>query len=210
MTRQDHASGGKAVVLLHGRGGSSSEMLALLTHAALDHTTAIAPQAPHQSWWPTSFLAPQAQMERPLHSALEAVDDAVAKLAARGFSRDKIFLCGFSQGACLALEAYARGGDGLGGVLAFSGGLIGTSDKGPAEESLYGYSDKSFEYPGRRTGRVWISVHNHDPHIPLKRAQDSARTLEDMGSDVTFKLYPGRGHALMQDDLAALRAFLAH
>ena len=50
------------IVLAHGRGGSAADILGLLSHAALPDVAAIAPEAPGQSWWPTSFLAPMARM----------------------------------------------------------------------------------------------------------------------------------------------------
>lgn len=51
-------------------------------------------------------------------------------------------------------------------------------------------------------------MHEQDPHIPLKRAQDSAATLSAMGAHVETHIHPGAGHGVMQADLAALRARL--
>ena len=42
-----------------------------------------------------------------------------------GFSSTQIYLLGFSQGACLALESTAQKAQHYGGVIAFTGGLIG-------------------------------------------------------------------------------------
>ncbi len=64
------------------------------------------------------------------------------------------------------------------------------------------------DYAGSRQGQVWISVHERDPHIPLKRAQDSAAALRAMGAEVTAQIYAGAGHAVMRDDIAAMRRFL--
>ncbi|MGL5010613.1 MAG: alpha/beta hydrolase, partial [Paracoccaceae bacterium] len=117
------------------------------------------------------------------------------------------WLGGFSQGACLALETFAREGTGLAGVFAFSGGLIGTGDAASEPEAeLYGHLPKRFDYQGRRDGaKAWISVHERDPHIPLKRAEDSAQVLGAQGADVRLQVYPGAGHAVMPADIAALR-----
>ena len=88
---------------------------------------------------------------------------------------------GFSQGAVLALETFARQGEGLAGAFAMSGGLIGTADGDTAaEDALYGHAPKRFDYPGRRDGaKVWISVHERDPHIPLRRVRDFAQVKGD-------------------------------
>ena len=73
-----HATAG--IVLLHGRGGSAADILSLMAHAALPDIAAIAPEAPGNSWWPTSFLAPSAQMDPFVSRALSQVTEAVAAL----------------------------------------------------------------------------------------------------------------------------------
>jgi len=198
------------IVLVHGRGGSAVDILGLLAQAALPDVAAIAPEAPGRSWWPTSFLAPMAQIEPFVAAGLAALRDAVARLEADDMPRDRIWLAGFSQGACLALESFARDGAGLAGVFGMSGGLVGLGDApGGPQPALYGHAPKRFDYPGRRDGaQVWISVHQRDPHIPLQRVQDSAAALKDMGAMVETRIYPGEGHGVLPDDLAALRVRL--
>jgi phospholipase/carboxylesterase len=203
-----HATAG--IVLLHGRGGSAEDVLGLLSHAALPDIAALAPEAPGNSWWPTSFLAPSALIEPYVVKGVQAVHEAVAVLEAGGLPRGRIWLGGFSQGACLALEAFARVGGGLAGVIALSGGLVGTADaSGGREPALYGHVPKAFDYTGSRQGAdVWISVHAQDPHIPVKRVEDSASVLSALGARVQTRIYPGAGHGVTRDDLAAIRARL--
>jgi phospholipase/carboxylesterase len=194
------AAAGRAtagLVLLHGRGGTAADILGLLAHAALPGVAAVAPEAPGNSWWPTSFLAPSAQMEPFVAAGLAAVRDGIATLTAEGLPRERIWLGGFSQGACLALEAFARQGEGLAGVFALSGGLVGTADApGGPTAALYNHTPKRFDYPGRRDGtQVWISVHQRDPHIPLHRVEDSASVLTAMGAEVETRIYPARAMA---------------
>lgn len=196
------------VVMLHGRGGSAGDILSLLDYAGLPEVAAIAPEAPGRSWWPTSFLAPSAGMEPLVARGLATVAEALAALEAEGLARDRLWLLGFSQGACLALEVYARAGEGLAGVFGLSGGLVGTADAGAPSEAMYGHADKRFDYAGRREGRAWLSVHAHDPHIPLARVRRSAEVLRGLGSQVEVLVHPGEGHGVMAADLATLRAAL--
>lgn len=198
------------LVLAHGRGGSAGDILGLLTHAGLPEVAAIAPEAPGGSWWPTSFLAPTAVIGPHAERAVAAMTDAVARLEAEGIPRSAIWLGGFSQGAVLALETFARKGEGLAGVFALSGGLIGTGDAGgAADDALYGHAPKLFDYPGRRDGaKVWISVHERDPHIPLARVRETATVLTAMGAEVVTQVYPGQGHAVMREDVERLRMWL--
>jgi phospholipase/carboxylesterase len=181
-----------------------------MAHAGLPDVAAIAPDAPGQSWWPTSFLAPAVQMEPYVQAGIARMLEAVAELERDGLPRGRIWLGGFSQGACLALEVFARHGDGLAGVIAMSGGLVGTGDAGPAgDEALGGFRPKSFHYvPHAAPGRVWISVHERDPHIPLRRVEESAAVLATLGAAVETRLYPGAGHGVMADDIGILRRWL--
>lgn len=198
------------IVLAHGRGGSAEDILGLLAHAGLPDVAAIAPEAAGGSWWPTSFLAPTSVIGPHADRAVAVMAEAIAALEAEGIPRAAIWLGGFSQGAVLALETFARKGEGLAGVFALSGGLIGTGDAGgAADEALYGHAPKLFDYPGRRDGaKVWMSVHERDPHIPLRRVRDTATVLTGMGAEVTTQVYPGAGHAVMREDLGQLRMWL--
>lgn len=197
------------LVLAHGRGASAADILGLAAQLGLPDIAAIAPEAPGNSWWPVSFLAPTAQIGAHVDRGVAAMEMAVAALEDEGLPRDRIWLAGFSQGACLALETFARSGAGLGGAFGLSGALVGTADgDGPADPALHGHGPKRFDYAGRRGGRVRISLHEGDPHIPLKRARDSAAVLRSLGATVELDVYPGQGHGILRADIAALRGAL--
>ncbi|WP_299842557.1 dienelactone hydrolase family protein [uncultured Jannaschia sp.] len=198
------------VILLHGRGAAAEEMIGLADALALPDIAAIAPEAPGRSWWPTSFLAPMSGLAPWLDRGLDAVGAAIAALEAEGLPRAAISLCGFSQGACLALEYAAREGAGLAGVFGFSGALVGTGDApGGPRDDLYGHAPKRFDYAPRLEGlAVEMSCHERDPHIPLARFEESAVLLRRLGAEVTRRVYPGPGHAIASADIAALRAAL--
>lgn len=108
---------GTGLVLAHGRGGSAGDILGPLAHSGLPDVAALAPDAPGGSWWPTSFLAPMAVIGPHADRAVAAMAEAVAALEAEGIPRRSIWLGGFSQGAVLALETFARQGAGLAGGL---------------------------------------------------------------------------------------------
>lgn len=203
-----HAEAG--LVLVHGRGGSAADILQLGEALGLPGLALIGPEHPARSWWPTSFLAPHAQMAPPLAQGLDAVAQAIEALEQDGLPRDRIALAGFSQGACLALEYAARQGAGLAAVFGLSGGLVGTGDKdGAPSEALYGHGPKAFDYEADLTGLpVYLSVHRQDPHIPLARAQASAEVFTQLGAQVDTVFAPGAGHGLLAEDVTALRKHL--
>jgi phospholipase/carboxylesterase len=198
------------IVLAHGRGGSAADILRLMEGLGLPDVAAVAPEAPGNSWWPVSFLSPFDQTAAHVARGIAAMVSAVGVLEGEGIARQNIWLGGFSQGACLALETFAREGAGLAGVFGLSGGLVGTGDaEGGPDALLYGHGPKRLDYAGRREGgRVWLSVHAQDPHIPLKRAEDTAFVLRGMGAEVECKVYPGPGHAVMPADVARMRGWL--
>ena len=114
-----------AVILLHGRGSSAEDILTLASDLFLPQLVYLAPQAVGNSWYPNSFLAPVAQNEPWLTSALDKVATTVQMANHAGIPADRIVIAGFSQGACLATEFVASHPRRYAGLIAFSGGLIG-------------------------------------------------------------------------------------
>lgn len=96
---------------------------------------------------------------------------------------------GFSQGACLALEFAARNAKKYGGIVAFTGGLIGkTLDLNKYRGNLEGT-------------KVFIGTSEDDPYIPLTRAQESKEVLKALGASVTLKVYPGNSHTVTEEEI---------
>lgn len=178
----------KAVVLLHGRGSSASGILSLSHHLQLDDALLLAPQATNNSWYPYSFLAPVANNQPALDSALGLVGEAEAKAAQLGVAPNALYFVGFSQGACLALEYVGRNAKPYGGVIAFTGGLIG--------ESLT-LSNYTGDFGGTP---ILITSGDNDPHVPLYRIEESASVLRGLGAKVTLEIYPGKPHSISPDE----------
>ena len=185
-----------AMVLLHGRGGSAEGMLSLVGELAQPRMAYLAPQAEGNSWYPYSFLAPIDRNEPELSAALGSVSAALGRIQAAGIPPERTVLLGFSQGACLALEYAARHARRYGGVVGFSGGLIGPDGMSRGNDgSLAGTP-------------VFLGCSDVDPHIPTARVLETADVLRYMGARVTMRLYPGMGHTVNDDELAAVRSML--
>jgi phospholipase/carboxylesterase len=115
----------------------------------------------------------------------EVVDDVLS----RGVTSDMIYFLGFSQGACLTLEFVTRNARRYGGVVAFTGGLIG--------DKIY-----SENYQGDFSGTpVFIGTSNPDPHVPVERVNATTSILKNMHAAVTEKVYAGMGHTISQDEI---------
>jgi predicted esterase len=180
------------MLMIHGRGASAEDILALAAELNHPELAYLAPQAAGSTWYPHSFLAPPASNEPYLSSALAAVAALLDRVAAAGIPPERTVLLGFSQGACLATEFAARNG----GVVGLSGGLIGPGGT-------------PRDYPGSLAGTpVFLGCSDVDPHIPAARVRESAEVLARLGGEVDARLYPGLGHTVNRDEIAAVRAML--
>jgi phospholipase/carboxylesterase len=179
----------KVLIMLHGRGGSAPDILSLRQHLNVNDYCLLAPQATNNTWYPNGFMAPRHANEPWLSSAVQMVDDVVKDVLSAGISSENIYILGFSQGACLTLEYATRQAHHWGGVVSFTGGLIG--------ETL----DRSL-YTGDLSGtRVFIGNSDIDPHVPQQRSEESKEIMEGLGAEVTLKIYPGMPHTISQDEL---------
>lgn len=178
----------KALILLHGRGSTSEDILSLADEFCDDTFYIAAPQAPHNSWYPYSFMAEEKSNEPQLSSSVATVKKLIDAIAEH-IPKDHIYIMGFSQGACLALETSARYASTYGGVVAFTGGLIGS------------FIDEK-KYHGNFEGTpVFIGNSDRDPHVPLSRSEESKKIFEKLAAKVTLKVYPGMTHTINRDEI---------
>jgi predicted esterase len=185
-----------AMIMLHGRGADAPSILELAREFAVPGVAYLAPQAANHTWYPNRFIAPVASNEPWLTSALALVGGAFDHLVAAGLPPDHIFVLGFSQGACLALEFGARNPRRYGGLIALSGALIENGDQ------PRGYAGSLAGTP------VFLGCSDADAHIPADRVVRSADLLLGLGGNVTFRLYPGLGHTVNDDEIARVKKML--
>ena len=160
----------KAIILLHGRGASVESILSLTSYLDLADFSVFAPQAAQRTWYPYGFMASDEGNLSALNSSLRQVSLLVQFLNENGKAPEQIYVMGFSQGACLSLEFTARNAQKFGGVIAFTGGLIGEN----LEEEKY-----KGDFQGTP---ILLSGSAHDMHVPAQRIHDSAQLLQKMGA----------------------------
>ena len=188
--------GAGVVVMIHGRGAGPPNILTLVPQIDRPEFTYLAPAAADRTWYPLSFMADTEKNEPKLSAALAMLTALLDDVVARGTARGRIVVLGFSQGACLALELVVRNAARYGGVLAFTGGLIGPPGT-------------TWNYPGSFDGTpVFLASSDVDHHVPLSRVHESAEVFERMGASVTKRVYPGMGHIVNDDEIAFTKALL--
>jgi len=185
-----------AMILVHGRGASASDILTLADELDGPDFAYFAPQATGHTWYPNRFLAPLESNEPYLSSALEVIDDLFGHVEGAGIGPERTVLLGFSQGACLALEYAARQPQRYGGIVGLSGALIGPPGM---------LRDTTGTLDGTP---VFMGCSDVDPHVPLSYFEASASFFETLGGRVTARVYKGMGHEVNADEIAAVQAMM--
>lgn len=186
-----------ALVLVHGRGATAEDIMRLSESFSYPEIAFYAPQAANNSWYPERFLIHSSKNEPWLSSGLDTLDKVIKDCDEEGVPPRLVFVIGFSQGACLALEYAARHPMRYGGIFALSGALIGADDeeRAPVEGTLEGTA-------------IFLGCSNVDPHVPADRVRSSAITMKELGGTVLMKLYPMMGHAVNDDEINLIKMFM--
>jgi predicted esterase len=186
-----------AAILLHGRGASAEDMLALASELRTTEVAYLAPQAAGNSWYPYSFLTAIDSNEPWLTSALGRIKELIGSLEVQGIPAERIAIMGFSQGACLTLEFAARHARHYGAIIGLSGGLIGP----PGTPR---------DYPGSLDGTpTFLGCSDVDAHVPVERVHESTAVLRRLGASVDERIYRGMGHTVNHDEIKAVRELLS-
>ncbi len=183
----EHAQ--KAIILIHGRGASAESILSLQAYLDISDYAILAPQANGNAWYPFGFMQSDKGNFVALESSTKQLEEVVQEVMDLGITQDKIYFLGFSQGACLSLEFTARNAKKYGGVVAFTGGLIGEN----LDESKY-----SGDFKGTP---IFIGGSRIDFHVPAQRMQDTAALLKKMGGNVTINLFDDPEHTIRKEEL---------
>jgi phospholipase/carboxylesterase len=179
----------KAMIFIHGRGADARGILDLAGALDVEGFALLAPEATGNTWYPYSFLSPPAMNQPWLGSAIDTVHGLIDEIVAAGIAAENIYLLGFSQGACLTLESAAKKAQRYGGLIAFTGGLIG---------DVIDQTNYAGDFGGTP---VFIGSGDPDPHIPVSRVHESSAILREMGAFVTEKIYPGIPHTVIQEEV---------
>jgi predicted esterase len=186
----------RVAILVHGRNAAPANVLELSSRLQRPEWTYLAPTAAGRTWYPLSFLAPISQNEPHLSSALAMLKRLVAETIDDGVPAERIVFLGFSQGACLATEFVYRHPRRYGGLIAFSGGLIGPP--GTAWENAGSF----------RGMPAFFGCSDDDAHVPKVRVDETAQVFDRMLAVVDERIYPRMGHLVNDDEISAAQKLL--
>lgn len=186
-----------AMIMVHGRGAGPANILDLVPHLGHPGVAYLAPSASGSTWYPKSFMAPIEDNEPGISSGISVIHALIDEIGAAGIGAERTVLLGFSQGACLTSTAAQRRPARYGGLIVFSGGLIGPPGSAWREAGDFASTP------------VFFGCSDVDSHVPASRVRESAAVFERMGARVTTRIYPGMGHLVNEDELAFARDVLA-
>lgn len=185
-----------AVLLFHDRASTAEDIIDLWEEFDNPEAAYLAPEASGRSWFPKNCLSAYAQNEPHLSSGLWVITKLLQALQDAGIPSERVILAGFSQGACLVSEYAARNTRRYGGVVAFSGGLLGPEGR-------------LRRYRGSLNGTpVFLGCSDIDFHVPKTRIKETAEVFRELNASVTERIYPGMPHTLNEDELSHAREML--
>jgi phospholipase/carboxylesterase len=190
------AESSAAVMMVHGRTQTTNDILELADRIDLPGVHYLAPQAADNSWYPSGFMAPLADNEPSLSYALESYHARVSDLLKQGIPKTRLVLLGFSQGACLTAEYAVRHPGRYGGIVLFTGGVIG-----PVGTEWV----NSGSFQGTP---VFLGASDIDSWVPEPRVLETGFVFKQMGADTTTRIYKGMGHIVNDEEIEFARKMI--
>ena len=197
------AAAKQIMVILHGYGADGADLIGLCLEwrELFPDMLFVAPNAPEicaqnpggYQWFPLNVDRIAGRIEGAARARPVIVDFLTDLWAQTGLGPSDTILCGFSQGAMMALHVGTSLDAKLRGVVAFSGAFI------PAE----GFGITPFAKPP-----VALIHGDLDRVVDPQLSRDAARDLAAAGFDVRLHISPGSGHGIAPDGLAFATNFL--
>lgn len=180
-------------IMMHGRDRDTDDILQVARRLNLEGIAYLAPAAHGNSWYPDKFMQPLEKNQPYLDHALATVDKLVNDVRAKGFKNSQILFLGFSQGASLVSEYVVRHATRYGGVVVFTGGLIGPEGT-------------RWELGGDFQGTpVFLGSSDVDEWVPESRVYETAKVMERMGANVEVKIYKDMEHIINDNEITKAR-----
>lgn len=188
----------RIVVALHGRGSNADAMLQkTLELTGNDPAVAVfSLQAPGNSWYSQRHTETRQQLGEEFSLSLDEVLRVLNRVAELARQVPMVLL-GFSQGACLALEALVHFERPVSGLVALSGSGIGGKSEPPA-------------FPPRLAGtRVLMGASFGDPWLNTEEIELTSRQLQQAGCQVQLEMVPGDAHTIHERHRLLARRILS-
>lgn len=185
------------VILLHGRRQTTDDMTKLINKLNLAEATYYLPSAPGATWYPRGFTRALDDNQPQLNQGLEVIDHVLQNLLSQGVSRERIWIMGFSQGACMAAEFIRQSQQPMGGAILFTGGLFGPQ-----------CPTASAQKPVFDGMTMLLSGSHTDTWVSAERVTQTADYFEQLGASVHLEIFAEREHRIARSEIDLARGLI--
>lgn len=196
--KSTHNEKSPAIFLFHGLGSNEEDLLQLVAELQQDcHIISVRGPITHRPGFAFYTFEEEGKPTREVfdQTILYTKDFILKAVEQFNINKEKIFLVGFNQGAVIAQSLALVMGEAICATVALSGFLpdfvINEYYKKPVDRS-----------------RVFISHGEFDYVYPIQWGRVSSEFFEELGANVTFKLYPD-GHGVTPENMKDLVTFIS-
>ena len=169
----------KAIIALHGWKGDEYVFEQVAKLIKLENSEWFFPRAPYKadSGEGNSWFEGNDETGWKFDKTFDGMKNLINRIEKSGYSPSKIFLIGFSQGACLAIDFALRLQFSIGGIVAIAGFIKFK------ERFLSEASNESDDTP------ILLMHGNQDDIIPIKAGKTAYNILLEKGNPIHFERY---------------------
>ena len=169
----------KAIIAIHGWKGDEYVFEQVAKLIKVENSEWFFPRAPYKadSGEGNSWFGGNDETGWEFDKTFDGMNDLINKIQKRGYSFSKIFLIGFSQGACLAIDFALRLPFSIGGIVAIAGFIKFK------ERFLEEASNESSDTP------ILLMHGNQDDIIPIKAGKTAYNILLERDYPIHFESY---------------------
>ena len=169
----------KAIIALHGWKGDEYVFEQVAKLIKLENSEWFFPRAPYKadSGEGNSWFGGNDETGWEFDKTFDGMNNLIKKIQKSGYSPSKIFLVGFSQGACLAIDFALRLPFSIGGIVAIAGFIK--------------FKERFLEEASKESGDTPILLMHgkQDDIIPIKAGKTAYNILHERGYPIYFESY---------------------
>ena len=187
----------KAIIALHGWKGDEYVFEQVAKLIKLENSEWFFPRAPYKadSGEGNSWFGGNDETGWEFDKTFDGMNDLINKIQKRGNSSSKIFLIGYSQGACLAIDFALRLPFSIGGIVAIAG-FIKFKERFVEE-----VSKESCDTP------ILLMHGNQDDIIPITAGKTAYNILHERGYPIYFESYNAK-HKIPLKKMSLINEFI--
>ncbi len=184
-TYRDGDNPSKAIIALHGWTGDEFVFESVARMLKIDDAKWFFPRAPYKAERKdgNSWFGGNDEEGWRYSKTIQGIDTLVTEIFEDGFNKENIYMIGFSQGACLAMEYATRMSFSIGGIIPIAGFI---KFKDQLAEEVNAASLKT---------KVLLLHGENDKTVSINESRKSFTLLNNLGYDVKLNSYKA-GHKI--------------